>query len=202
MDSKFDCNQTKKKYAIITHAVRMAFIKRVQSKQTTIKQAAQEFGIKFSTSKAILQTYKQEGRIGKKKTRLRKGPSKNQSKQENQDQKQKIIDSNDQQSHSKPLTIDLNQLALQKQQALQFQIFQLSLNMNPYQLLHQNLCFQQNLQQDPILSLLNYQAMMHNTFRTRTFSEQSGKILEQKQMINPILYSQCLSQKLNEIGTI
>ena len=42
------------------------------SREVTIKEAAKEFGIKFSTSKAILQTYKREGRIGKKKTRQRK----------------------------------------------------------------------------------------------------------------------------------
>ena len=45
------------------------------SREVTIKEAAKEFGIKFSTSKAILQTYKREGRIGKKKTRTRKSGS-------------------------------------------------------------------------------------------------------------------------------
>jgi len=38
----------------------------------TIKEATEEFGLKFSTGKAILQTYKKEGRIGKKKQRFRK----------------------------------------------------------------------------------------------------------------------------------
>ena len=52
--------------------MREKFIKRVVSREVTIKEAAKEFGIKFSTSKAILQTYKREGRIGKKKTRQRK----------------------------------------------------------------------------------------------------------------------------------
>ncbi|EGR33207.1 hypothetical protein IMG5_059200, partial [Ichthyophthirius multifiliis] len=42
------------------------------SKQVTIKEAAQEFGLKFSTSKAILQTFRKEGRIGKKQKRQRK----------------------------------------------------------------------------------------------------------------------------------
>jgi len=41
----------------------------VISHEVTIKEAAKEFGIKFSTSKAILQTFKREGRIGKKKSR-------------------------------------------------------------------------------------------------------------------------------------
>lgn len=41
------------------------------SKEATIKEAAKEFGVNFSTAKAILQTYRKEGRIGKKKTRDR-----------------------------------------------------------------------------------------------------------------------------------
>jgi transposase len=66
------CKESSKKYAIITPTTRMAFIKRVLSKQATIKEAAQEFGIKFSTSKAILQTFRREGRVGKKRFRSRK----------------------------------------------------------------------------------------------------------------------------------
>lgn len=62
----------KKKYQVISQEVREKFIQKVISKQVTIKEAAREFGLKFSTSKAILQTYKKEGRIGKKKTRQRK----------------------------------------------------------------------------------------------------------------------------------
>jgi len=62
----------KKKYSVIPQSVREKFIKRVLSKEVTIKEAAKEFGLKFSTSKAILQTYKKEGRIGKKKNRERK----------------------------------------------------------------------------------------------------------------------------------
>lgn len=65
-------NKSKKKYSVIPQSVREKFIKRVLSKEVTIKEAAKEFGLKFSTSKAILQTYKKEGRIGKKKNRERK----------------------------------------------------------------------------------------------------------------------------------
>lgn len=65
-------NKGKKKYSVIPQSVREKFIKRVLSKEVTIKEAAKEFGLKFSTSKAILQTYKKEGRIGKKKNRERK----------------------------------------------------------------------------------------------------------------------------------
>ena len=44
----------KKKYSIISEELREKFIKRVMSRGVTIKDAAKEFGIKFSTSKAIL----------------------------------------------------------------------------------------------------------------------------------------------------
>ncbi|KAM3137012.1 hypothetical protein pb186bvf_010925 [Paramecium bursaria] len=71
-----EASDHKKKYAVIPPNIRMAFIKRVQSKQATIKEASREFGIKFSTSKAILQTYRKEGRVGKKKTRQRKSLTK------------------------------------------------------------------------------------------------------------------------------
>jgi len=54
---------------VIPVEVRERFIKRVISHEVTIKEAAKEFGIKFSTSKAILQVFKREGRIGKKKSR-------------------------------------------------------------------------------------------------------------------------------------
>jgi transcription initiation factor IIE alpha subunit len=50
----------------------MALIKKIMSKKYTIKEASEELGIKFSTSKVILQTFRREGRIGKKKTRMRK----------------------------------------------------------------------------------------------------------------------------------
>jgi len=71
-DGKESEHRSKKKYSVIPQSVREKFIKRVLSKEVTIKEAAKEFGLKFSTSKAILQTYKKEGRIGKKKNRERK----------------------------------------------------------------------------------------------------------------------------------
>jgi len=39
---------------VIPQEIRERFIQRVISRQVTIKEAAKEFGIKFSTSKAIL----------------------------------------------------------------------------------------------------------------------------------------------------
>jgi len=38
----------------------------VLERKATIKEASEELGIKFSTSKAILSTFRKEGRIGKK----------------------------------------------------------------------------------------------------------------------------------------
>ncbi|KAM3138381.1 hypothetical protein pb186bvf_009467 [Paramecium bursaria] len=60
------------KYDIITPETRKQFIDLVISKQCTIKQAASMAGIKFSTSKAILKTFRKEGRIGKKTQRIKK----------------------------------------------------------------------------------------------------------------------------------
>ncbi|CAD8111599.1 unnamed protein product [Paramecium sonneborni] len=64
-------NKDSKKYAIIDQSIRVKLLHRILSKQSTIKDAAKEFGVNFSTAKAILQTYRKEGRIGKKKTRER-----------------------------------------------------------------------------------------------------------------------------------
>ncbi|CAD8080970.1 unnamed protein product [Paramecium sonneborni] len=60
------------KYSKISNQVRQAFIRRVSEKKCTIRQAAKQFGIKFSTAKAILSIYRHEGRIGKKQKRQRK----------------------------------------------------------------------------------------------------------------------------------
>lgn len=54
------------KYAKISDQTRLAFIDKVLKGTCTIKQAAKQFGIKFSTAKAILSLYKHEGRVGKK----------------------------------------------------------------------------------------------------------------------------------------
>ncbi|CAD8146309.1 unnamed protein product [Paramecium pentaurelia] len=58
-----------KKYAVIDQSKRVLLLKRILSREATIKEAAKEFGVNFSTAKAILTTYRKEGRIGKKKTR-------------------------------------------------------------------------------------------------------------------------------------
>ncbi|CAD8068342.1 unnamed protein product [Paramecium sonneborni] len=60
------------KYAKITDETRLAFIEKVKQGTCTIKQAAKQFGIKFSTGKAILSLYKHEGRVGKKERRTRR----------------------------------------------------------------------------------------------------------------------------------
>ncbi|CAD8195373.1 unnamed protein product [Paramecium pentaurelia] len=202
MNYQFDGSQTKKKYAIITPAVRMAFIERVQSKKSTIKQAAQEFGIKFSTSKAILQTYKREGRVGKKKTRSRQKTFKLDSKNENKDEKfqdQRSIDFIDQKSQQNPQPIHLKQMTLQQEQAQQFQIFQLSLQMNPYLFLHQNLYLQQNHLQIPNPQPMNYYWQLNN-LRIQTLPQSSEKILDSRQWLTPIQSTKLLDSKFNEIG--
>ncbi|CAD8155065.1 unnamed protein product [Paramecium pentaurelia] len=60
------------KYAKISVDTRKAFIEKVKQGACTIKQAAKQFGIKFSTGKAILSLYKHEGRVGKKERRTRR----------------------------------------------------------------------------------------------------------------------------------
>lgn len=66
----------KKRYSVITPEVRKNFIDRILQRQVTIRAAALEFGIKFSTAKAILQIFKKEGRYTKKQTRITKNKSK------------------------------------------------------------------------------------------------------------------------------
>ncbi|CAK93652.1 unnamed protein product (macronuclear) [Paramecium tetraurelia] len=199
MEPQFDGSQTKKKYAVITPAVRMAFIKRVQSRQSTIKQAAQEFGIKFSTSKAILQTYKREGRVGKKKTRSRRSIFKNESKQEKQDEKQQPIDSkNEQKSLQIPQPMNQSQMSFQQLQAQQFQTLLLSLSMNPFLLL-QNQYLQQSLLQTPTPQLFYYQQQL-NSLRTQAQQQQFGKIPDSRQLITPVYSSKLLDTKSDEIG--
>ncbi|CAD8106616.1 unnamed protein product [Paramecium primaurelia] len=73
------------KYSKISDETRLAFINTVEQGICTIKQAAKQFGIKFSTGKAILSLYKHEGRVGKKQNRIRKIK-----KQNEQDQKETV----------------------------------------------------------------------------------------------------------------
>eukprot|EP01017_Pseudomicrothorax_dubius_P046238 TRINITY_DN8111_c0_g1_i8.p1 TRINITY_DN8111_c0_g1~~TRINITY_DN8111_c0_g1_i8.p1 ORF type:complete len:282 (-),score=26.99 TRINITY_DN8111_c0_g1_i8:200-1045(-) len=61
-----------RKYSVISDDARRKFIDRVQKDNLSIRKAAKEMGLKFSTAKAILKTFKSEGRIGKKKFRDRK----------------------------------------------------------------------------------------------------------------------------------
>ncbi|CAK60433.1 unnamed protein product (macronuclear) [Paramecium tetraurelia] len=70
-DSNQKQKDSYKKYAVIDQSKRVLLLKKILSKESTIKEAAKEFGVNFSTAKAILQTYRKEGRIGKKKTRER-----------------------------------------------------------------------------------------------------------------------------------
>ncbi|CAD8118912.1 unnamed protein product [Paramecium sonneborni] len=60
------------KYAKITNDQREGLIKQVTSTGCTIKSAAQQLGINFSTAKAIMQIFKKEGRSCKKIIRKNK----------------------------------------------------------------------------------------------------------------------------------
>lgn len=54
------------KYAKISNRQRQALIERVTSTGCTIKSAAKDLSINFSTAKAIMQIFRREGRITKK----------------------------------------------------------------------------------------------------------------------------------------
>lgn len=57
------------KYAKISNRQRQTLITKVTSTGCTIKSAAKELNINFSTAKAIMQIYRREGRITKKVVR-------------------------------------------------------------------------------------------------------------------------------------
>ncbi|CAD8197330.1 unnamed protein product [Paramecium pentaurelia] len=61
-----------KKYSVITDDKRNLLIKQVLEEGVSVKLAAQASEIKLSTAKAILKTYKTQGRIGKKKERQKR----------------------------------------------------------------------------------------------------------------------------------
>ena len=54
------------KYQKVLDEVKYKFIDEVLKKSGTIKSAAEKFDINFSTAKAILHTYRKEGRVGRK----------------------------------------------------------------------------------------------------------------------------------------
>ncbi|CAD8194670.1 unnamed protein product [Paramecium pentaurelia] len=198
MESLNDGSQARKKYAVITPAVRMAFIKRVQSKQSTIKQAAQEFGIKFSTSKAILQTYRREGRVGKKKTRQRRSISKLESLPEKPQEINKTTESLVPAQPVQTSPIDQQFQSLQLQLNQQIQLMQLSLSMNPYMLLQQNQYLNQCLMQLQTQQMINSQGWQKPIQQTQPLLQEFGRIQEQRKYITPLQSSKCLDQKFDE----
>jgi ribosomal protein S25 len=56
----------RKIYSVIDSTKRAELIKRILKDKQSVKFASDSVGIKFSTAKAILKTFKNEGRIGKK----------------------------------------------------------------------------------------------------------------------------------------
>ncbi|CAD8208481.1 unnamed protein product [Paramecium octaurelia] len=198
MDSLNDGSQPKKKYDVITPSVRMAFIKRVQSKQSTIKQAAQEFGIKFSTSKAILQTYRREGRVGKKKTRQRRSTCRLESQLEKPQEIKKTKESLAPVQSAQTSPVDLQSQSLQLQLNQQIQMMQLSMSMNPYRLLQQTQYLNQYMMQMQTQQAINMQGWQMPFQQFQPIPQQFGKIEDQRQYITPLQSSKCLDQKYDE----
>lgn len=54
------------KYQSIPDEVKNRFVEEVLRQHGTIKSAAEKFELNFSTAKAILHTYRKEGRVGRK----------------------------------------------------------------------------------------------------------------------------------------
>ncbi|KAM3127813.1 hypothetical protein pb186bvf_020092 [Paramecium bursaria] len=57
------------KYQKVDKFVRRSLIDQVCTQGNSLRQVAQNLGVKYSTAKAIIQVYQNEGRIGKKCTR-------------------------------------------------------------------------------------------------------------------------------------
>ena len=62
-----------KSYQTTNDEQRFKFVQKILKKELTIREAATEFGIRYSTAKTIMKVYKSEGRFEKKKHRLKKG---------------------------------------------------------------------------------------------------------------------------------
>ncbi|CAD8138027.1 unnamed protein product [Paramecium octaurelia] len=77
------------KYAKISNKQRQALIERVTSTGCTIKSAAKDLSINFSTAKAIMQIFRREGRITKKIVREIKQKTNKNLGQNNEDNIQK-----------------------------------------------------------------------------------------------------------------
>lgn len=58
-------NRIKKTYSYINLTKRVNFLIKVLCEKNSVREASKLFNIKFSTGKAILKLFKQEGRIGK-----------------------------------------------------------------------------------------------------------------------------------------
>lgn len=65
-------SNTKRSYSVTNNEQRYMMLTQVLSNQMPIKEAAKKYGVKYTTAKHILNIYLNEGRINKKKKRVRK----------------------------------------------------------------------------------------------------------------------------------
>ena len=70
----FSENRRGIKYNKVADEIKYKFISEVIKRSGTIKSAAEKYEINFSTAKAILHTYRKEGRIGRKSKRHNRNP--------------------------------------------------------------------------------------------------------------------------------
>ncbi len=64
-----------KSYQTTSDEQRFGFVQKIVRKELSIREAADVFGIRYSTAKTIMKVYKSEGRYEKKKHRLKRaGP--------------------------------------------------------------------------------------------------------------------------------
>jgi len=75
MNTKTIKNPTKS-YQTTSDDQRFNFIEKIVNKELTIREAANLYGIRYSTGKTIMKVFKTEGRFEKKKQRLKKGSKK------------------------------------------------------------------------------------------------------------------------------
>eukprot|EP00826_Nyctotherus_ovalis_P055474 TRINITY_DN7364_c0_g3_i2.p1 TRINITY_DN7364_c0_g3~~TRINITY_DN7364_c0_g3_i2.p1 ORF type:complete len:107 (-),score=21.30 TRINITY_DN7364_c0_g3_i2:129-449(-) len=68
--------KSQRSYNVTSDEQRSVMLQQVTSNQMTISEAARKYGIKYTTAKHILNIFLREGRVEKKKRRLRKKPRK------------------------------------------------------------------------------------------------------------------------------
>eukprot|EP00357_Protocruzia_adherens_P002163 CAMPEP_0114973070 /NCGR_PEP_ID=MMETSP0216-20121206/750_1 /TAXON_ID=223996 /ORGANISM="Protocruzia adherens, Strain Boccale" /LENGTH=558 /DNA_ID=CAMNT_0002333521 /DNA_START=480 /DNA_END=2156 /DNA_ORIENTATION=+ len=70
--NRLQSKQRKEKYSVTDNDTRMELITLIERKNLTIKKAAEQLGLNYSTAKSVVQMYKKEGRILKKSIRKKR----------------------------------------------------------------------------------------------------------------------------------